>query len=387
MRSFRPALLVLVMCTGAFCQSSLDNATILKLVKAGVGEDTIVGMVNQRSGRYALAADDIIALKIAGVTDKILSAMIVRNGGGATPSAPAVAASNAPANQPAPNTTQPAAHPNDGITRVYISDSQSWEVRGGWAAGGHTNSDGSGNWGGGGHTAGGARPQTAEIIKTFNQRCPGVTITNNPAKADFAVILDHEGGKGYARRRNKIVVFNRDGDDIFSDSTRAVGSSVKDACQAILNHVGAQQSSAAVDTPSAGPVANTFGPPPVVPMPFVFAAKTPAPGQPTSLPPDTRIMSLASAPPQPVAAETVKPKPAEAEAKIEVTITSDPSGAAVEINGVAVGTTPVTVALAPGTNCTLSVKKDGFVPWVTHYPTAVAGKYSMNANLTREVFR
>jgi hypothetical protein len=78
------------------------------------------------------------------------------------------------------------------------------------------------------------RPQTTEIMKTFNQRCPEVAVTNNVAKADFDVTLDHEGGKGYLHRRNKIVVFNRDGDDIFTGSTRELGNSVKDACQAIL---------------------------------------------------------------------------------------------------------------------------------------------------------
>ncbi len=50
---------------------------------------------------------------------------------------------------------------------------------------------------------------------------------------NYAVILDHEGGKGALRRRNKVAVFNRDGDAIFSDSTRELGNSVKDACAAI----------------------------------------------------------------------------------------------------------------------------------------------------------
>ncbi len=119
--------------------------------------------------------------------------------------------------------------------RIYITDSQSWETRGGWGVSGTRNADGSGSVAGGGYEAGGARPQTAEIIKTFNQRCPEVIVTSNPQKAQFAVTLDHEGGKGYLRHRNKIVVFNRDGDAIFTDSTRELGNSVKDACKAILS--------------------------------------------------------------------------------------------------------------------------------------------------------
>jgi hypothetical protein len=77
-------------------------------------------------------------------------------------------------------------------------------------------------------------PATSEIIKTLNERCPEITVTNRLDKADFVLTLDHEGGKGLARRRNKIAVFNKDGDDILSRSTRSLGNSVKDACEAIL---------------------------------------------------------------------------------------------------------------------------------------------------------
>jgi hypothetical protein len=142
-----------------------------------------------------------------------------------------------PVKQQTPATAQPAAlttqaPPNDGKTRIYVSDSQSWQMTGGWGAA---------NGAGGGHEAGGARPQTAEIIKTFNQRCPEYTVTNNKERANYAVILDHEGGKGALARRNKIAVFNRDGDAIFSDSTRALGNSVKDACAAVTKDLGSQK--------------------------------------------------------------------------------------------------------------------------------------------------
>jgi hypothetical protein len=83
--------------------------------------------------------------------------------------------------------------------------------------------------------SGGARPQTAEIMKTFGERCP-VIVTNNRDRADFVVMLDHEGGKGWARKDNKVVVFNKAGDMIYSCSTRSLGNGVKDACQAILGN-------------------------------------------------------------------------------------------------------------------------------------------------------
>lgn len=139
----------------------------------------------------------------------------------------------AAAQQPDAATPAPAASPagvSDGKTRVFVTDSQSWETRGGSAAGGNKH-----GWGGSSWQAGGARPQTAEIIKTLNERCPQITVTNNLDKADFVLTLDHEGGKGVLAHRNKVAVFNHDGDDIFSASTRELGNSVKDACAAMLS--------------------------------------------------------------------------------------------------------------------------------------------------------
>lgn len=108
--------------------------------------------------------------------------------------------------------------------RVYVSDSKSWQISGGFGG----TSDGFG-----GGSSGGDRPQTAEIIKTFNERCPDVLINNKKEKADYVVLLDHEGGKEAIFRDNKVVVFNRNGDSIMSHSTRSLGNAVKDACTVI----------------------------------------------------------------------------------------------------------------------------------------------------------
>ena len=108
--------------------------------------------------------------------------------------------------------------------RVFITDSKSWEIR----SGGAITDDG--GFGGGG---GGARPQTAEITKTFRERCPSLTVTNDKDKANYVVLLDHEGGKPLFLRDNKVVIYNKEGDVIFSNSTRSLGNAVKDACVAI----------------------------------------------------------------------------------------------------------------------------------------------------------
>src|SRR6202051_4243788 len=109
--------------------------------------------------------------------------------------------------------------------RVFITDSQSWSIAGasGGAGGAY-----------GGSMAGGARPQTAEIIKTFGERCPQVKVNNKQERADYIVVLDHEGGKGLLRHKNKVAVFNRvSGDSIVSKSTLSLGGSVQEACEAI----------------------------------------------------------------------------------------------------------------------------------------------------------
>jgi hypothetical protein len=80
---------------------------------------------------------------------------------------------------------------------------------------------------------GGARPQTAEVINTFSKRCPAVTPTLDREKADYVVLLEHEGGKNVFRRDNKYAVFTASGDLVKSGSTRILGNAVGEACQAI----------------------------------------------------------------------------------------------------------------------------------------------------------
>jgi hypothetical protein len=98
----------------------------------------------------------------------------------------------------------------------------------------------SGGFAGGGSGAagasrGGANPQTAEIIKTFRERCPDLEVTMEKEKADYFIVLDHEGGKtfGLVRKDNKVVVFDSTGTSVYSGSTRSLGNAVKDSCNEI----------------------------------------------------------------------------------------------------------------------------------------------------------
>ena len=49
--------------------------------------------------------------------------------------------------------------------------------------------------------------QTAEVIKTFGQRCTEIIVNNHLSASDYVVELDHEGGKGLLRHKDKIAVF------------------------------------------------------------------------------------------------------------------------------------------------------------------------------------
>ena len=66
-------------------QQPLTNDTLIKLKQAGIGEDVVVGMVNQQPGKYSVADPDIAALKSAGVSQKVIAAVIARSNSGTAP--------------------------------------------------------------------------------------------------------------------------------------------------------------------------------------------------------------------------------------------------------------------------------------------------------------
>ena len=202
---------------------SLSNTDISEMSSAGLPAEVLIAKIKSSACAFDTAPASLKNLKVSGVPDKVILAMIEAPLGQAKASTP-VAVPEATSSTSLSST--PPSVPSDGKTRVLVTDSQSWESRGGSSAGGNRH-----GWGGSSWFAGGARPQTAEIIKTLNQRCPEITVTNRLDKADFVLTLDHEGGKGLLQHHNKIAVFNKDGDVIFSKSTISLGNSVKDACQ------------------------------------------------------------------------------------------------------------------------------------------------------------
>ena len=89
----------LLLCPVLFAQEALNNASVMKLVKAGLSEDLIVTTINSSVGAYDTSANGLIALKKAGATDKVIAAVLLKASG---------ASAGAPAASPAPSNPAPA---------------------------------------------------------------------------------------------------------------------------------------------------------------------------------------------------------------------------------------------------------------------------------------
>jgi len=71
--------LCLLLTVGASAQQQdgpLTNVAVVKLVKAGFKEKTIITIINSRPAKYKLDTDDLIELKRNGVNEKIILAML-----------------------------------------------------------------------------------------------------------------------------------------------------------------------------------------------------------------------------------------------------------------------------------------------------------------------
>jgi hypothetical protein len=87
-------------------QTALTNDSIVKMVKAQLSDDVIVSTIKSQLCIFRLGVDDLVALKQAGVSDKVIGAMVDRSNAGA-----AAGAAAQPAPDPAPAPVPSAAPP------------------------------------------------------------------------------------------------------------------------------------------------------------------------------------------------------------------------------------------------------------------------------------
>jgi hypothetical protein len=217
----------------------LNNDSVIKLIKAGLSEDLIVSTINALPGSYDTSADGLIALKTAGASDKVISAIVVRTLPAApgakalvapTPPVAETAVSGRPTQSPvaaaaqesaqasfAAAQTQPngslvaaeAPHNTASVPRVFLQSASK------------------------GTNRNAARDQSMEMSKDMEKDCPGVQVTINQQMADYTVLLNHiEVG---LVRDNQIQVANKDGDLISKTKEGgSIAAGMKKACALML---------------------------------------------------------------------------------------------------------------------------------------------------------
>lgn len=95
----RKGILVLAILT--FCPilvaQALNNDAVVKLAKAGMSEDVIVSTINASTGAYDTTANGLISLKTAGLSDKVISAIVMKASGAIAAAAPSAVGTALPA--------------------------------------------------------------------------------------------------------------------------------------------------------------------------------------------------------------------------------------------------------------------------------------------------
>jgi len=205
--------------TAALAQQQLNNQSIMKMHDAGLGDDLIIAAINAQTGVYTTGTDDLIALKKAGVDDKVITAMVMK----ASTAAPSPSATVGPPENP------PFADPV-GKPRVFLTSASK------------------------GPSQNAARDQSMEMSKDFEEFCPEVRITLNQQAADYTVSLNHIE-IGLFIRDNQFQIADHSGDLISrTKEGGSIAGGVKKACATLMANwqdTHPAQPSAPVETPPA----------------------------------------------------------------------------------------------------------------------------------------
>lgn len=269
-RSIVLAIAVVSLCPALIAQQTLNNESVIKLVKAGLTDDLILSTVNASPGAYDTSADGLIALKTAGVSDKVVAALVVRASAptpGAQPTAAppstAVFASGISASQnssptvqaPAPQPPPPPFHSADGKVRVYVTDHPIFESNGIAKAAGDRHGASAAAVS---HTQAGDDPRTVEIEADILKVCPiYIVASNNPDRSDLVLVFRRRGGSrssmfafggltglalSGAMKVDGASLFQADGDMVYATKQSTVEKAIKDVCAHIAPPTVAQAS-------------------------------------------------------------------------------------------------------------------------------------------------
>ena len=83
----RTLVVVLALCLGIASAQHFSNTndSVMKMVKAGMSDSIVISSIDSQPAQFSLSANDLIALKQAGVSDAVMAAMIAKNTPAATP--------------------------------------------------------------------------------------------------------------------------------------------------------------------------------------------------------------------------------------------------------------------------------------------------------------
>lgn len=119
-------LLVLLISPILPAQQTLDNDAVIKLAKAGLPDKLLITAINATPGNYNITVDGVAGLKTAGVSDKVIEAVVLKANGFGPRTVPAPAA--VPATAPSVDSTElPSTGPNGlpvgiDVVGVYYRD-------------------------------------------------------------------------------------------------------------------------------------------------------------------------------------------------------------------------------------------------------------------------
>lgn len=224
-------------------QQTLNNDSVIKLVKAGLSDDLIVSTINASPGTYDASADGIIALKTAGVDDRVVAAVVAKAAAPATNVAAPAPSLPMSAQPPAPEAQPALFHSTDGKVRLYVTDHPIFESNTVFKASGDRHY---GSAAAASHTQAGDDPRTVEIQADMLKVCPAfVLASNNQDRADFVLVFRRRGGSrssmfafgglaGLALSSGMKVdgasLFKNDGDMVYATKQNTVEKSVADIC-------------------------------------------------------------------------------------------------------------------------------------------------------------
>ena len=246
MRKSFLALTLLVCSSLLAAQQALNNDSVIKLVKAGLSDDLIVSTINASPGSYDTSADGLIALKTAGVSDKILAAVVQKASSSAvTNTQPNSTVPVSPLPQPASSATPPPPpfHSTDGKLRIYVTDHPIFESNGIAMASGNRHGASAGATS---HTQAGDDPRTVEVQADIVKVCPAyIMASNNPDRSDYVLVFRRRGGErssmfalggltglalSAAAKVDGASLFENNGDMVYATKQNTVEKSIQDIC-------------------------------------------------------------------------------------------------------------------------------------------------------------